>query len=124
MSTIQEDLEHAKSNIGGSSDKSQSLGEIVDAIKHILSSDDIKQKSRKTASMVFASTKIRAKNEIYMAKLGIKNDVAKAMVDELEEEVISLKGEGRKELIEITRNLDNKVEEEHKLLGNKVLTIR
>lgn len=117
---IEQDLKNAAANF--KENESDMLGEIVNAIKNILSTNNIDQKSRKTANMVRGSVSIRSMNDILYDKFHITDELAGIAANRIEIEVISLKGLGRGELIEMSRNLQSKVEEEHKLLSGKVMT--
>lgn len=123
--TIIGDINTARANVNTSNTSSNILDSLVNAIRNIFDKTDIEQKSRKTAKMIFASTKMRTENDIYYRKLNIKNHVKESMCNRIETEVIGFKGLGRADLIEITRNLQSKIEEQNKLLSlNRTVQIK
>lgn len=98
-----------------SNNGSSLVSDLVQAVKLLLSTEDIKQKSRKTINQVWVSSEIRTLNESSKSNFGVINRVTDVFNSNMEEELISLNGAGRLEAIEMVKNLEERAIEENKI---------
>lgn len=98
---------------------------LVGAVNALLSIDNIKQKSRKSINQIWVSTEIRTFNKNCFDNFGIKNQVTEIFNNNIEEELISLNGNGRIEIIEMVKSLEERATDENKIkIANKGFNIK
>jgi hypothetical protein len=128
MATLDTVITEAQKAIQGGNDTTDNpnkIGEILQVMKEFTSPKDFVLKSRKTQTMVKASSAIKTQNEITQKYTGVCCNVSALYNYHLEHEVVSLNGKGREEMIELVRNLEEKIEQTTLIPGvSKTAVIR
>lgn len=97
---------------------------LVAAVEALLSTKNLKQKSRKSIIQIWVSSEIRAVNKSSFELFGVLNKVTENFNNNIEEEMISLNGLGRLEAIEMVRSMEERATDENKIkVANRNFTI-
>jgi hypothetical protein len=123
--TIAADINNMRLKMTESNNNDGVINNLVDAVNALLSIENIKQKSRKSISQIWASTEIRTMNKTCFEDYGVFNQVTEMFNNNMEEELISLNGMGRIEIIEMVKSLEDRATDENKIkIANKGFNLK
>jgi len=123
--TIAADINNMRFKMTDSNSNEGVINNLVDAVNALLSIENIKKKSRKSINKVWASSEIRTMNKSCFEDFGVFNRVTEMFNNNIEEELISLNGLGRIEIIEMVKSLEDRANDENKIkIANKSFNIK
>lgn len=120
VNTLEDTLNDMSIQINNGESNDDRIQSLVKALDSFLSEKNLNQKSRLSIKQIIFSTRVNTVNNHMFNKYGVKNRVLEKLDIEMIEKMISLKGEGRQEVIKLMNLLNERMAED-KILTTKEL---